>query len=662
MVAIFERSNADIVRQCEEWWRDSSRRTRKARNAIKDDFAFYAGNQWSQQDEAHLKELKRPIVTFNRVAPTIDAVAGTEETNRQETRFIPRDKSREDGAASEMWTETARWVRDECDAEDEESHAFRDSVICGMGWTDTWVDFEASPDGQIIIERTNPLEVYWDPDATRRNLSGGRRVQRIKMMAKEEIKAQWPGVPLRGLTDHVVRLDNVEDPHNADEADEYINDQGGRRGAGPKEHPVLETQWWERRPIYRMIDPNTDETVFLTKDEHDALQEQAEEQYGKKIPSLRQTQRRYFQAFTVGKTLLEKQELHPNDNDHIRGFTLQAITGKYDEKERRFYGLMRGMKDPQQWSNKFFSQIQDIINSNAKGGLLAEQTAFENPRKAEEDWAKPEKIVWLSDGSLSGQKPRVQERTSAAVPPGLDRLMQIAISAVRETSGVNIEMVGLAARTQSGIVEQSRIAQGLVTLSIFFTALRRYRKEQGRVLLHMMNTYIPDGTMIRVVGKNRYVPFARAASVARFDLIVDQAPTSPNFKQEVWNSFMNLAPALVKAGVNLPWQEMVEFSPLPQSVQDSITKFIQGQQPSREQQELQARAQEAQVSQLEAEVQKTISEKGELDAKAFRQIMANFLDAEKNKIELEKVAVDGTKVLGEMLNATSEEKKDNDGN
>ena len=182
---------ADLVEQLAARLGEARTHQGDWREQAAEDYAFVAGDQWSAEDRERLKEQLRPVITFNRVAPIIDAVAGTEVNNRQEVRYVPRQAG--DVGVNELLTGAAEWVRDQCDAEDEESDAFWDTLVCGMGWTETHIDYEQDPDGKILVERVDPLEMYWDPAARKRNLDDARYVIRVRLIDEADFEAMWPG-------------------------------------------------------------------------------------------------------------------------------------------------------------------------------------------------------------------------------------------------------------------------------------------------------------------------------------------------------------------------------------------------------------------------------------------------------------------------------------
>src|SRR6185312_4735263 len=96
-------------------------------------------------------------------------------------------------------------------------------------------------------------------------------------------------------------------------------------------------------------------------------------------------------------------------------------TGKRDMNKRYWFGLVRAMRDPQEWANKWLSQILHIINSNAKGGLMAPKSAFENWRQVEANWARPDFIAWTKDANAQASiKQRDPVEFARALPtPGL---------------------------------------------------------------------------------------------------------------------------------------------------------------------------------------------------------------------------------------------------
>ena len=145
--------------------------------------------------------------------------------------------------------------------------------------------------------------------------------------------------------------------------------------------------------------------------------------------------------------------------------------------------------------------------------------------------------------------------------------MEFAIASIRDVTGVNIEMLGLADRDQPGILEYHRKQAGLAILAPLFDSLRRYRKEQGRVLLHFIQTYVSDGRLVRIVGPEgeKYAPLIKTAEAAAYDIIVDEAPTSQNQKDKVFAVLSQLLPILLSAGIPVP-PEILDYSPLPESL------------------------------------------------------------------------------------------------
>ena len=124
-----------LFEQMKDWHRRARDHSHKWRTEARLCYDFVAGTQWDQEDAAAMKLQQRPIVTFNRTASVVESVSGLEISNRQEVRFIPRQQGA--SGVNELLTSAAKWIRDECGAEDEESDAFMDEVICGVGCVET---------------------------------------------------------------------------------------------------------------------------------------------------------------------------------------------------------------------------------------------------------------------------------------------------------------------------------------------------------------------------------------------------------------------------------------------------------------------------------------------------------------------------------------------
>lgn len=532
------------------WIRDTLKDgvNREWRKRAIESYDFHAGRQWSSDDTAKMEEAGRVPIVFNRIARTINAVSGLELQNRQEVRYIPRELS--DSGLSEVFTNAAKWVRDGCDAEDEESEAFQDALKCGIGFTETRIDYESDPEGVIQIDRIDPLEMCWDKNASKRNLSDARWISRTRKLSKTEFEGLWPDkIPeYAGASES----DDEDEPHDATEAKYYRENHNDNEQK--KDIQVVQFQWWEREPYYQ-VETEQGNVVEFDTDKYKKIEKYLKE---KGLKSVRRNRRVYKQAFLNGLNILEEGPAPCNHS-----FTFRAITGLRDRNKNSWFGIVDLMKDPQRYANKWLSQIMFILSTNSKGGLLAEEGAFKNARKAEEDWAKPDAIVWMNNGGLQ----RVKEKGQGEYPEGVDRLLQYAIESINDVPGINLETLGLANRDQASVLETQRKQSGLTMLSIFFDSLRRYRKEQGRVLAYFIQEYISDGRLIRVLGKEtaQYVPLVKSKEAIQYDVVVDDAPSSPNMKERVFATLSQLIPSLLKSNIPIP-PDVLDYSPLPESL------------------------------------------------------------------------------------------------
>lgn len=585
--------------------------------AARDDFDFVAGTQWNPEDQAILEEQNRPIVVFNYSEKMIDAVCGAEVSNRQEATYKCRTLGMD--AVAQTMTAAAKWVRDECQAEDEDTDAFRDCLISGMGWTEMKMDYSENPDGMPIMPRIDPTEMVWDPAAVKPGLSDRRWDAQGVWMDNDLIAIRWPKSDAdngSGDDSQEGTLRHIQQGNRYNQNNQTTDDDKDDRRANQTK--IWSYQCCENEVYYRVDDgsgniQDIDAATF-------GKIRKALDAHGLKY--VRSWKKVYYHMFlTDGE---DGRVLQFGPLPIQKGFTRHCITGKRDRNKNQWYGLTRVMKDPQRWANKWLSQIMYIINSNAKGGLMAETNAFVDIRKAREDWASPDRIIELKEGGID----KIKEKTATAYPAGLSQLMEFALNSLPQVTGINLEALGLADRDQANVLEQSRKQAAYGLLAPIFDSLRRYRFAQGRMLFYFIQKFISDGRLIRVTGPGteQVVPLLRAPDAFEFDVVVDSAPTAPDVKTQTWQALMQLVPAMLKAGMPIPPQ-LLSYAPIPTELATQWQQYLAQQQQNQIPPQVQKQLEDMQkqVQQLTQENQQIKQDKTEkiMDAQT-KQRQAEF--------------------------------------
>lgn len=543
---------------------------------------FKASHQWDNDDLELLRDQNRPAITFNRIHPIVEVVAGTEIANRQEVRFVPRHpEMQQKGAIADLATDAFQWANDLCFADDERSFAFKDLLVRGMGWAEQTLDYDTNLDGQYSFIRFDGMEAWWDTSSRGQNLFDTKWRGRKKWWPVKEIMSTWedakeelreaslggsPGI-VDNDDDFPINIETVTPIHYKE------NNQTVLPGRPRGHWPVVQHQWYDMETIYRVVDPQDPEGAL--KEYSEKQFKQLEENLKKhRVPNnlnyVKQKKRVYWEAFVTRGVLLEKKKLAIQD-----GFTLKCMTGYWDPKKKVWYGLVRAMIEPQRAANKWLSQGLHIVNANAKGGLMVETDAVTNVRRFEDEWAMPDKISWLKPGALSGERgAKIKEKAVPNFPPAIVTMIQYAIESLRDVTGVSIEMLGFSEGNTPGVSQRQRQQQGMTILAGLFLSLTRFRKEEAISAMSFIRDYIADGRLIRVGGEYnaQAVQLLKDPLSLEYDLVIDESPRNPNVKMEVWGGLTQIMPILLKMGMFPP--ELLDYTPMPASLTSKLKETL----------------------------------------------------------------------------------------
>ena len=159
--------------------------------------------------------------------------------------------------------------------------------------------------------------------------------------------------------------------------------------------------------------------------------------------------------------------------------------------------------------------------------------------------------------------------------------------------------------------------------------LRRYGKARGRVLLYYIQEYISDGRLIKIMGEDgteQYVELLKqqTADSVNFDVIVDEAPTSPNSKQETFAILMEIIPLALNAGLPIP-PELLDFMPLPSKLTEKWKEMLSNMKENPEQEKFMKAMQDLELALKKADVKET-------ETKALVNEAKSKLDEAKTKL------------------------------
>ncbi len=561
-------------------------------------YQFFSLKQWDAADLQKLEEEERPGLTFDRMRPIVQAVLGSQITQRYQATFLPRetDTARPDRAISEDSTEVGRSIQTKGNYEQIETLAFQDNLVTGVGALQMYAEFDNNPDGEILLRRKPVGSTLWDPASVEPNMLDARWIITSSWVDRAEAASLYGGEAAEAILKQQTEGGDTKVITGSRNPYSIFATSDIKTYDKVRDRVLLyERECFERRYQTRIFSPDVENSEAVMM----ALQQGAPVPRLDAIVEKKDAQERIMALnaqieainMQIGQPVLEApfsienfpvrvyyRTIH-TDQEMVyeevmkNPFTILFITCFEDWSDpnfRQFFGLVKPMMDPQQYANKFLSQALYLFLTNPKGALLFDPNLFDNVVKAGQEWAKANGFMPTRPGALAAGTPMYVQLQSGANLSNIESLLAYAMQAVPASVGISeASFLGTSGdiRRVSGEAVNSLLQQQQKTQVLPFDSLRLYRKQMGRLLLSMMEQYLSEEVAAKILGtpEGPFLDSLRNGSLSEeYDVVVEETPVSPNERQEIMRDMIEsqFLSQLMTAGIPIP-PALADFFKIP---------------------------------------------------------------------------------------------------
>lgn len=433
--------DADLDEAIQEF-RDWEEMTLDDRESQEEDRDFYDGYQWTQEEIDELNDRGQPVIVKNRIAPKINFVLGTETENRVQPRAWPRTPHHDLDA--EAVTDALRYVADKDDFDTKRSAVAGDQMV------------EGGPAGGVFeIQDGDPTmvhlpwdRIYVDPRSRRPDYSDARFMGFITWMYRDEAEDELLG-DMDPESDEGQRI-----------LDLLATTYSGQTGESTEDRPHAHAH-------------HDDRVRFFTR-------------FCKKGGEW------YRSVWTWAGFIEEPTPVEFVDEDG-RTWCPMWLTSAYVDRENGRYGIVRGLKSPQEMINKHASKALDLLIH--PDSVIAEIGAIPNPDEFMQQRARSGGLAEVRQGALKDQS--VLIRDTQALVAGQMQLGQSAEATIDQV-GPHAAQVAADDRQQSGRLYIARQQAAALELKPVFDHLRHWTLGAFRRYWWLIRQFWTEAKWLRV--------------------------------------------------------------------------------------------------------------------------------------------------------------------
>ena len=566
----------------------------------KEDYNFALGEQWNPEDRQKLEEAGRPCLTFNRIKPILNLVAGYQRENTARIKVNP--EGGEDKIFSEVCDKGIHYVDKLSHLTYKLGYQFDDGIYCGKGFLEAIISYDKDPiRGDIIFKQRTPYQIRPDPDCTEYDMNEGASYcfKGPVKLSKNELLNLYPKKKklIKGfIKDNDDEVENGSGLLSEGDDDDYgnrpnvtsvVHKQEEDTDKEPEFEGDIKFTLWEywhikHVPKYFVIEVKSGEPRrFDTKEEAESFI--TSQNFGKVIE--RSIPEMWVAAMVCGHVI---QDIKSPMEPYYSGYPFFRFIADWapnaETEVLRVQGMTRQVKDPQREKNKAKSQYLHILNTQANSGWIGEEDALSDTgwTDLEQMGSKPGVVVKIKKGYY--------EKLREILPKGPNQGHYIreekADKEFKQILGVNPDLMGFQEGTSSGRAIAMRVKQAILALVRIFQNYRYTKEIIGKFILEMMPMVFDEKKLMKVLGpqymklqvaedrpdglnEGHISAYLTMIKDNKYDVLVTEADQNTSIRFETFQELIEAS----KAGVQIPPDLLIEYMDLQNS--EEVKKRVQ---------------------------------------------------------------------------------------
>lgn len=444
------------------------------------DYKYYLSDQWDSDDLDEAAKRGIPALSINNIKKPVDITSGYQRQNRSDIKAYPIEGG--DDESAEVRSRLIKWVMSQRGAEFVLSDAFKDALICGIGWIQTYMEYDLDPfHGEMRIKKESPFNMIPDPHLIEKDFSDCSYLFRHSRVHRDILEQKFPE-----KAKYIKKLTTV---HVGDGLKKDINvamDLGDN---------LMVLEYWYRS--YENVffyflpeEPSNMKEWEGTKADFAAFMQENEDYEG-----IERNVMKIKLQILIEEQLLVYDGYSP---EPMKDFPFIPIMCYYesafDEWASKLQGLVRPLKDVQNEKNKRRSQIAQAVNTIPHSGWIFDKGAVDDINVLEDSGGSAQ-LIEINAGK------RMDKIPSPEIPAAIITLEQMLKGDMTDIS-LNSELLGqMMEKGEAGISIQLRQKQGLAGIQEPFDNLSIATRMLGNKIIEVVDTWNVAKTL-RILGED----------------------------------------------------------------------------------------------------------------------------------------------------------------